>query len=43
VSPVSRASYDTCIDTRRKTRNLIRQLEAPGHTVTLTPAEPAAA
>jgi transposase len=35
--------YDTYIDTQRKTRNLIRQLEALGHTVTLTPAEAAAA
>ena len=35
--------YDTCIDKQRKTRNLIRQLEALGHTVTLTPAEAAAA
>jgi transposase len=31
--------YDRCIDKHRKTRNLIRQLEALGHTVTLgTPA-----
>ena len=35
--------YDRYIDKQRKTRNLIRQLEALGHTVTLTPAEPAAA
>jgi transposase len=35
--------YDRHIDAQRKTRNLIRQLEAPGHTVTLTPAEAAAA
>ncbi len=35
--------YDRHIDAHRKTRNLIRQLEALGHTVTLTPAEAAAA
>jgi transposase len=35
--------YDTFIDKQRKTRNLIRQLQALGHTVTLTPAEAAAA
>jgi transposase len=35
--------YDTYIDKQRKTRNLIRQLEALGHAVTLTPAEAAAA
>jgi transposase len=35
--------YDRYIDKQRKTRNLIRQLEALGHAVTLAPAEPAAA
>jgi transposase len=35
--------YDHHIDAQRKTRNLIRQLEAPGHTVALNPAETAAA
>ena len=35
--------YDTYIDKQRKTRNLIRQLEALGHTVTLAPAQAAAA
>jgi transposase len=35
--------YDRHIDAQRKTRNLIRQLEALGHTVTLTPAKAAAA
>jgi transposase len=35
--------YDNQIDAQRKTRNLIRQLEALGHTVALTPAETAAA
>jgi transposase len=35
--------YDRHIDSHRKTRNLIRQLEALGHTVTLTPAGAAAA
>ncbi|HEX9540794.1 MAG TPA: IS110 family transposase [Streptosporangiaceae bacterium] len=35
--------YDTQIDAQRKTRNLIRQLEALGHTVALTPAGAAAA
>lgn len=35
--------YDRHIDAQRKTRNLIRQLEALGHTVTLTPAQASAA
>jgi transposase len=35
--------YDTHINAERKTRNLIRQLEALGHTVTITPADAAAA
>jgi transposase len=35
--------YDQHIDTQRKTRNLIRQLEALGHTVILTPPDAAAA
>jgi transposase len=35
--------YDQHIDAQRKTRNLIRQLEALGHTVTLTPPDAAAA
>ncbi len=35
--------YDTHINAERKTRNLIRQLEALGHTVTITPAQAAAA
>jgi len=35
--------YDTFIDKQRKTRNLIRQLEALGHVVTLSPAEAPAA
>jgi transposase len=35
--------YDTHINAERKTRNLIRQLEALGHTVTITPADTAAA
>ena len=35
--------YDNQIDAQRKTRNLIRQLEALGHTVALTPAGAAAA
>jgi transposase len=35
--------YDTYLDKQRKIRNLIRQLEALGHAVTLTPAEAAAA
>jgi transposase len=35
--------YDRYIDKQRKTRNLIRQLEALGHAVTLTPAGAAAA
>jgi len=35
--------YDHHIDAQRKTRNLIRQLEALGRTVTLTPAKAAAA
>ncbi|HEX3305860.1 MAG TPA: IS110 family transposase [Streptosporangiaceae bacterium] len=35
--------YDNQIDAQRKTRGLIRQLEALGHTVTLTPAGAAAA
>jgi transposase len=35
--------YDHHIDAQRKTRNLIRQLEALGHTVALTPAGAAAA
>ncbi len=35
--------YDTPINAERKTRNLIRQLEALGHTVTLSSAETAAA
>jgi transposase len=35
--------YDTHINAERKTRNLIRQLEALGHIVTLTPGGAAAA
>jgi transposase len=35
--------YDTFIDKQRKTRNLIRQLEALGHAVTLGPVEASAA
>jgi len=35
--------YDTHIDAERKTRNLIRQLQALGHTITLNGAQPGAA